>query len=71
MKKLIAVWRAVLALVTPTTTGWISCSVQSPQPGWIVKRWNSGTVWAGYFNGDAKMASCDYWLPIPDVSKGD
>lgn len=47
--------------------GWNKTSVIPMQVGWVVKRWNKPTgpvVWAGYFNGSPKMASCDEWLPL-------
>lgn len=48
---------------------WIDAKVRPPEPGLIVKRWKKPhgySHWAGYFNGDAKMASCDFWLMLPE-----
>lgn len=60
----IADLHAALARVV-AANGWVNSKVSPPQPGLIVKRWNSGAVWAGIFNGDTKMASCDWWMPLP------
>lgn len=48
---------------------WIDAKVRPPEPGLIVKRWKKPhgySHWAGYFNGDPKMASCDFWLSLPE-----
>jgi hypothetical protein len=50
-----------------TIDGWNKTKIISLRPGYVVKRWNkpNGPVlWAGYFNGDPKLASCDEWMPI-------
>jgi len=47
--------------------GWNKTAVTPMQVGWVVKRWNKPTgpvVWAGYYNGSAKLASCDEWLAL-------
>lgn len=48
--------------------GWFNAKRNPPEVGYIVKRWKSGALWVGYFNGDPKMANCDWWYPldIPD-----
>jgi hypothetical protein len=45
--------------------GWKDSKVEPPKPGFIVKRWNSGAMWAGFFDGSAKFANCDQWYPLP------
>lgn len=45
--------------------GWRLSSVEPPQAGFIVKRWNNGALWVGFFNGTAKDADCDFWYPLP------
>ncbi len=48
---------------------WIDAKVRPPEPGLIVKRWikpDGFSHWAGYYGGGAKMASCDFWLELPD-----
>lgn len=45
--------------------GWKDPAVEPVQPGFIVKRWNSGALWAGFFDGNPKMAGCDQWYPLP------
>lgn len=44
--------------------GWFDAIVTPPQPGFIVKRWNSGALWAGFFSGEPKDAACDQWHPV-------
>lgn len=69
MKRFIAPLRAVWARLTAPR--WIDSTKQPPQRGWIVKRWNNGSVWTGYYSGDDKMGSCDYWLSLPDTTQGE
>ena len=51
---------------------WISTKDQSPEPGdLIVKRWKSGSVWAGRYYPPAGRASqgdsgFDEWFKLPD-----
>ena len=49
---------------------WVDAKVRPPEPGLIVKRWKwpdgSFSHWAGYFNGNVKMSSCDFWLLLPE-----
>ena len=51
---------------------WISTEDQSPEPGdLIVKRWKSGSVWAGRYYPPAGRASqgdsgFDEWFKLPD-----
>ncbi len=33
--------------------------------GPIVKRWNNGSMWAGIYDGSAKMGQCDWYLILP------
>lgn len=45
---------------------WISTRFKMPDPGtMIVKRWKSGSVWAGLYSGGAKEGSFDEWIPLP------
>lgn len=48
---------------------WIDAKERPPEPGLIVKRWvrpDGYSHWAGYYNGGPKMASCDFWLALPE-----
>jgi hypothetical protein len=42
----------------------IDARERPPEPGLIVKGWNTGAVWAGRFDGSPKAASCDWWIPL-------
>ena len=53
------------APVPKPDAGWINASVRPPEKGWIVKRWKTGAVWAGKYDGTDKMGSCDEWMPLP------
>lgn len=54
---------------------WISVLERLPDAGeLIVKRWKSGSVWAGIYSGSAKDSSFDEWLSIsaaPNDSEGE
>lgn len=52
--------------------GWISMAERKPEPGTlIVKRWKSGSVWAGVYSGSDKDSSFDEWVALPDGVKKD
>lgn len=45
---------------------WISTKERMPVAGtMIVKRWRSGSVWAGLYSGGPKESSFDEWLELP------
>jgi hypothetical protein len=44
--------------------GWFDAIVTPPKPGFIVKRWNTGALWVGFFSGEPKEACCDQWYPL-------
>lgn len=46
--------------------GWIDAKKELPVAGQlIVKRWRSGSVWAGVYRGTDKESSFDYWYALP------
>lgn len=45
---------------------WIDAKENPPEPGLIVKRWNNGNVWAGYYSGTSKDSAFDHWVPLSD-----
>lgn len=46
--------------------GWIRTSDRCPDAGaLIVKRWKSGSVWAGVYSGTDKDSSFDEWCALP------
>lgn len=47
---------------------WLDPKVHPMQPGRVVKLWKDGSMWAGYYAGGEKMASCDMYYPLPDPS---
>lgn len=57
--------RASLETLAPVA-GRIDARLRAPEKGLIVKGWDSGAVWAGHFDGSAKTASCDWWIPIAE-----
>lgn len=44
---------------------WLDPKEYPMQPGWVVKRWKSGTMWAGRYSGGDKAASCDEYCILP------
>lgn len=48
-----------------TESTWLNTKENPPMPGWIVKKWKNGSVWAGYYDGREKASSFDFWLPLP------
>lgn len=50
---------------------WISMEQRRPAPGTlIVKKWKSGSVWAGVYTGGEKDASFDEWCELPPSGDG-
>lgn len=46
--------------------GWVRTSERRPDAGrLIVKRWKSGSVWAGVYSGTDKDSSFDEWCYLP------
>ena len=48
---------------------WIKTEDQRPPAGaLIVKRWKSGSVWAGIYTGSEKDSAFDEWFLLPEVT---
>ncbi len=37
----------------------------SVDAGPVVKLWNNGHMWAGHYDGSAKMSNCDWYCLLP------
>jgi hypothetical protein len=48
------------------TSARIRTKDRTPEPGPIIKGWDhNGAMVVINFNGDPKMANCDWWAPLP------
>lgn len=57
------------AVTVKPADGWESPDRLRPDPGFIVKRWNNGALWAGYCDGSDKASSCDQFFQLTLPSK--
>lgn len=49
--------------------GWINQKTTPAQPGYIVKRWKNGALWAGVYTGGVKDSSFDFYINLPEWSQ--
>lgn len=57
------------AVTVKPADGWESPDRLRPDPGFIVKRWKNGAMWAGYVDGGEKSGSCDQFFQLTLPSK--
>lgn len=51
------------------SSSWNKTKEMKPEPGFIVKRWKNGAVWAGYYSGTDKASSFNEWIKLPEMDK--